>query len=191
MGVFLNNLYNYIMLLISSSSIYGSLLACLLIFLESIIPILPLFVFIGIMMLKYGYFLGFIISYVLTCLGCFMAFYLSSKINNNYIVKKIKKNFKFIKKLNKISLCNLALIIAIPFTPAFLVNILSSISGMSFKKYSIAILIGKIFLIFFWGFIATSLVESLKNPKILILIIFMLLIAYIIAKIVNKQFQIK
>ncbi len=120
-----------------------------------------------------------------------MAFYLSSKINNNYIVKKIKKNFKFIKKLNKISLCNLALIIAIPFTPAFLVNILSSISGMSFKKYSIAILIGKIFLIFFWGFIATSLVESLKNPKILILIIFMLLIAYIIAKIVNKQFQIK
>ena len=94
-------------------------------------------------------------------------------------------------KIDKISLSNLSLIIAVPFTPAFAVNIASSLSEMQFKKFFFAILIGKIFLVFFWGFIGTSLIESLKNPKILIIIGIMLIIAYILSKYATKKLDIE
>ena len=64
-------------------------------------------------------------------------------------------------------------------------------SNMDTKKYLISIIIGKIFLVYFWGFIGTSLIESISNPKILIEIGIMMLIAFILSKIVNKKYRIE
>ncbi len=194
MGEILNNIYNYIISLVNASTIYGPLLACLLIFFESIMPVLPLFVFITIIFIAYGYGLGFIIAYILTCLGCFFSFWLCRTFLRKFFTKRIRKieNFdKLMKKIDKMNFSYLVLIIAIPFTPAFLVNIASALSQMSFKKFALAIAIGKISLVFFWGFIGTSLLESLRNPKILIVIIIMLLVAYIISKITAKKLNIE
>lgn len=190
---FLNNSYIFLNDLINSSSIYGILFACLLIFLESILPVLPLFVFITIVFEVFGYGIGFLIAYILTCLGCFFAFYLCRSTLKNIFVKKIRKNEKFdklMKRVDDINLSSLAVLIAIPFTPAFLINIASSLSKMDFKKFFFAILIGKISLVIFWGFIGTSLLDSLQNPRIVIVIILMLLIAYIVSKIASKKLNI-
>ena len=84
---------------------------------------------------------------------------------------------------------NLVLLIAIPFTPAFAINIVAGISEMSIKKFLPAIVLGKTFMVFFWGYIGTSLLESIKNPLILIKVLAMLLTAYIVSKIVNKKFK--
>ena len=170
----LNSIYEFIMMLITGSSFYGPIIACLLIFFESIIPVLPLCVFITILFLSYGFLWGYIISYILTCLGCFFSFYLCRKHFRNYFnkrIRKIEKLDKFMKIIDNISLSNLSLLIALPFTPAFLVNVAASISDMKFKKFAISIIIGKLFMVAFWGFIGTSLIESLKNPKIMILIV--------------------
>ncbi len=191
---FFNNLYNVIMDIVTNSVFWGPILACLLIFCESLIPVLPLFVFITIVFIAYGYFIGFILSYILTCLGCFFMFYLCRTFLKNFFTKKVRKIEKFdilMKKIDKISLSNLVLLVAIPFTPAFLINIAAALSEIKFKKFAIAILIGKVSLVFFWGFIGTSLIESLKNPKILIIIIIMLLIAYILSKIATKKLDIE
>lgn len=191
---FLNDIYVFLMELINGSSFYGPIIACLLIFVESIIPALPLFVFITILFISYGYLLGYIISYILTCLGCFFSFYLCRKFLRKYFIKKVRKIDKFnsfMKIIDKISVSNLSVLIAIPFTPAFLVNIAAAISNMDFKKYAISIIIGKLFMVAFWGFIGTSLVESLKNPKIMIIIGIMLLITYAVSKLVNKKLKIE
>ncbi len=191
---FFNNLYNIIMDVVNNSVFWGPILACLLIFCESLIPALPLFVFITIVFIAYGYVIGFIISYILTCLGCFAMFYLCRTFLKKFFTKKIRKIEKFdnlMKKIDKISLSNLVLLIAIPFTPAFLINIAASLSEVKFKKFAIAILIGKVSLVFFWGFIGTSLIESLKNPRILIVILIMLVIAYILSKIATKKLNIE
>ena len=60
---------------------------------------------------------------------------------------------------------------------------------MSIKKFLPAIVLGKTFMVFFWGYIGTSLLESIKNPLILIKVLAMLLTAYIVSKIVNKKFK--
>ena len=191
---FFNNLYNIIMDVVTNSTVWGPILACALIFVESLVPVLPLFVFITIIFIAYGYVIGFIISYILTCLGCFFMFYLCRTFLKNFFTKKIRKiqNFdKLMQKIDKISLSNLVLLIAIPFTPAFLINIAASLSEVKFKKFAVAILIGKVSLVFFWGFIGTSLIESLKNPKILVVVLIMLGIAYIISKIATKKLNIE
>lgn len=193
MEEFLNNVYNLIINIINSSSIFGPLLACLLIFFESILPVLPLFVFITIIFISYGYIIGFILSYILTILGCFFSFYLCRTFLSNFFnnkIRKIKEFDKLMKKIDKMQLSSLVLLIAIPFTPAFIVNIAAAFSKISFKKFAISIILGKIATVFFWGFIGTSLIESLKNPKISIAICVMLLISYLSSKYVTKKLKI-
>lgn len=190
----LTNLYEFIINIINSSNIFGPLFACLLIFIESIIPALPLCVFITIVFIAYGYIFGFIISYILTILGCFLSFYLCRKYLKNFFnkkVRKIKEFDKIMQKIDKISFPNLVLLIALPFTPAFLINIAASLSKMQFKKFALAIFIGKVSIVFFWGFIGTSIIESLKNPKIMLIILIMLIISFILSKLVTKKLKVE
>lgn len=189
----LTSIYEIIMEIINSSSVIGPLFACFLIFIESILPVLPLFVFITIIFISYGYVLGFIIAYILTTLGCYFSFYLCRKFLTNFFNKKVRKIKQFdniMLKIENINFSNLVLLISLPFTPAFLINIASSLSNMEFKKFGIAILIGKIFIVFFWGFIGTTLIESLKNPKIIIIVIIMLVLSYFLSKFVTKKLNI-
>ncbi len=175
-----------------SIGMWGYVLSCFLILIESIVPALPLSVFITLLFYKFGPFLGFIISYIFTILGCLMSYKIfNSKLRykfDNYIDRKdVKKLNKLKNRIKKIKFNNLCLIIAIPFTPAFLINIAAGIVNMNFKKYFYALLIGKIFLIIFWGFVGTSLINSIKNPINLVYIIIMLIICFIISKLVSKR----
>ena len=183
--------YEFIINSVSSSSMWGPILACFLIIIESIIPVLPLFVFITVIFLAYGSVIGFIISWICTCLGCLLSYSLVKYFTTKFIKPENDKLKKLVKIINKISYSELVMLIAIPFTPAFLVNIAAGISKMNTKKFMTAIMIGKISLVLFWGFIGTSLIESISNPKILIEIGIMMLIAFILSRIVNKKYRIE
>lgn len=188
----MENIYEWIMNIITNIGSLSIILNCLLIVLESIIPPLPLSVFITILFLNYGPLLGFLLSWIFTVLGCIISFYLFQTILKKYVDKNLRKyDFanKFLKIIDKIKFSNLVLLISIPFTPAFLVNIVAGISNMNIKKFLPAILIGKISLVLFWGYIGTNLIESIKNPLIIIKIIILSLLAFIISKIVNKKFN--
>ncbi len=179
---------------IETSGAAGALIGCLFIFIESIIPILPLMIFITINFLVFGNLLGFILSWIFTILGCIMSYFIFKKgfgnkfenlTENKELLKKYKKVFK------NITVSQLTILIAIPFTPAFMVNIASGLVKMDFKKYFIALLIGKISLVYFLGFVGTSFIKSISNPIILIKIFTLLIITYIISVIVNKILKIK
>lgn len=175
-----------------SIGIWGYILSCFLIIIESIIPILPLSVFITLLFYKFGYILGFLISYVFTILGCLISYSLfNGKMRiklENYIRNKNKKKLdKIIKSINRIKFVNLCLIIALPFAPAFLINIAAGLSNIKKKKYIIALLIGKIFLIIFWGFIGTSMINSLRRPSNLVLISVLLLVCFILSRFISKK----
>ena len=104
---------------------------------------------------------------------------------NKELLKKYKRIFK------NIDIVHLTLLIAIPFTPAFMVNIAAGLVKMDFKKYFVSLLIGKIALIYFWGFIGTSFIQSIKEPIILVKIGVILLITYIISYSVTKFLKLK
>ena len=156
--------------------------------LESILPFLPLAVFIAINVIAFGPVIGFILSYISTIIGCTLSFYMVRslrKYNNSEFIQKLVDKFESMK------FSNLVIITAVPFTPAFSINIAAGLTKMDFKKYFISLLIGKISLVYFWGFVGTSFIESISNPKILIKIFILLLITYIISIVVNKILKIK
>ncbi len=174
----------------------GPLMGILLVFLESIIPILPLGAFITLNMNAFGFFFGFLISWSATCIGCYASYFVFSTFLSKYFYQFIsKKNAKkmkqSMKKIKKMPLGNLVVLIALPFTPAFLINIASGLAGVSKKKFLIAILIGKIAIVYFWGFIGTSFLESMTDIKTIIIIAIMLIIAYIISKYISKKTNIE
>ena len=181
MGELINTLTSFI-------GQFGYFSGFLLVFLESIIPVLPLSAFVAVNIFTYGNIAGFIVSYLGTVVGCVTAYYLCRKFND-FFEKKYKGNEKVKevkKKLKNINVPTLAVILAIPFTPAFAINIAAGLTNYDFKKFLIAIIIGKLPMIYFWSFIGASLKESLTDWTILIRIIVMLLLSYLVSKVVNK-----
>ena len=175
--------------------VWGPIVGCFFILIESMVPVLPLFVFITLNFLAFGNILGFIISWIFTCVGCFISFLLFRCKVQTWLFKRIKKegliSEKTIDIITNLKFEQLTTIIAVPFTPAFLVNIAAGLSKMSYKKFLGALLIGKIFLVYFWGFVGVSLIESIKNPIYLVRVGILLAIAYVISKIVSKKFKIE
>lgn len=180
--------------IINSLGAFAPVLACLLILVESILPALPLAVFITLNFYYLGTIPGFLISWILTSLGCFISFSLCrTKFKKHFDrmmdKKEHKKLKRFMKVLNELKIEQIAIVVAIPFTPAFIVNIAAGLSNMDKKKFMLSIIIGKFFLVYFWGFIGTSLIESIKNPIILLKIFIALALAFIISKIINKKYK--
>ncbi len=193
MSELFNSFYIFVMNTIDMLGVYGPLLGCIFIILESILPPLPLFVFITLNFVAYGKLVGFIISWICTCIGCFLSYFLVKKFLRNWVLKKIKNVdllTKWMSYIENLSLSKVTVILAIPFTPAFMVNIAAGICNMDFKKFSIAILISKIFLVYFWGVVGTGLLESLHNPRSIITVIVMMVVAYLVSLIIKKVFKI-
>ena len=167
---------------------FGIASGIFLIILESMIPILPLGVFIALNVMTFGEVVGFIVSWLSTVVGCMLAFYICRFLKEKY-EKKYKKDKdinKFRKAIDNISLSNLVLIISLPFTPAFAVNIGAGLSNINPKRYLVALLIGKLPMVFFWGFISKSFLESVSDPYTIAQIAVLLIISYLVSKVVNN-----
>ncbi len=175
--------------------VWGPIVGCFFILIESMIPVLPLFVFITLNFLAFGNIFGFIISWIFTCIGCFISFLLFRCKVQTWLFKRIKKkgiiSEHTIDVITNLKFEELTTIIAIPFTPAFLVNIAAGLSKMSYKKFLGALLIGKVFLVYFWGFVGVSLIDSIKNPIYLVRVLVLMAIAYILSRIISRKFKIE
>lgn len=194
---FMNNISEYFSTFLETLGIWGALISSLLIIVESILPCLPLCVFITFIFLIFGNLIGFFISWICTVIGCYLSFFLFRTKIKTWLEKKIehkkikKKVDKIRTYIDRISVSGLAVLVSIPFTPAFAVNIAAGLSDISKKKFLIGIMIGKLFMVYFWGYIGTTLMECLANPIYLVRILIMLLAAFIISKIVNKYFDVE
>ena len=167
----------------------------LVVFIESIFPIIPLALPIALNLIAFGNIAGFIISYVATILGCFTSYLLFYYLGGTKLIQKILSNKKFkidslTNTIRNISLSKLTVITAIPFTPAFLINIVAGITKLPKRKFIISTLIAKIFMVYFWGFIGKSLLESFTDIKTLTTIVVFLIIFYVISKLLEKKFDV-
>ena len=175
-----------------NAGMWAPLLSSLLIVLEAIFAFLPLCVFVTINLLTMGNIFGCIVSYCCTIVGCFLTLLLC-RVGLNPLFQKFIKNksglTKFMNMIDKMSFSKLVLIISIPLTPSFFVNLAAGLSKIPKKKYFYALLFGKTIIILFWGFLGTSLVDCLTNPLMLIKVILMILVCNLVSKFINKKFD--
>jgi len=174
----------------------GILFGFFLVFLECFIPALPLSVFVALNVNAFGIFVGVLISWIATCVGSTLCYLLFSFLEEKFVKKMLNKKIimkikKGIDKFQTITFSQLVLIITLPFTPSFLINILSGLAGVPKEKFISALLIGKVFTVIFWGYIGKSFIESLVDLESIVYIIVALVIAYIISKIVSRKMNIE
>lgn len=175
---------------------FGPLAGCFLVLLESFLPMLPLGVIVTLNINAFGFFFGTVISWLATCVGCLLAYSLFYNISNKFILKHISEKHKKrllngMAKFKDIPFSHLVIIITLPFTPSFLINILAGFAGMKKEKYILALLIGKLFMIIFWGYIGKSFIESMTDLGSIIFLVIAILVAYVISKIVSKKFKLE
>ena len=173
----------------------GLLVGFLLVLLEAFLPMLPLGVFVGLNINAFGFLPGVLVSWTANVFGSYIAYlffyFISQKVLYKYLKNKtIKKIDEQINKFNKIKFTNLVSIITLPFTPSCFINLLAGISKMSHEKYLSALIIGKAFMITFWGYIGKSFIESMRDIKAIIYIVLILILSYVISKIVSKKMNI-
>lgn len=192
---FINSTVEYLKeLAVNNNIVLVLFLASLTIVIESIIPILPLAVFIALNMLIFGNVVGFIISWVATIIGCTISFYIFRSGLNKYIYKYLEnkeKTKKMINKIDKLKFSHLVLITAVPFAPAFAINIASGLSKMSYRKFFFNILIAKISVVYFWGYIGKSLLESITDINTIIQVVIILVIVYYISEYITKKIKVE
>ncbi|MDD2391322.1 MAG: VTT domain-containing protein [Bacilli bacterium] len=178
-------------IIVNDNIIISILMGLIIVIVESILPILPLAVFIAINTLVMGNALGFVVSWIGTVIGCAISFWLFRKGLSKRLYKNLNstKYSDLMKKMSSVKFSLLVIVTALPFTPAFTINIAAGLSKMSFKKFILAMLIAKISIIFFWGYIGTTLIESISDYKVLIKIVILLLGAYIVSYFVNKKYN--
>lgn len=188
----LNNINEILNEFLLNAGIWAPLLSSILIILEGIFAFLPMFIFVTVNLLTLGNFLGSIVSYFCTVVGNFLIFNLCRIGLSPLFNKKIESKFKFkkiMKLINNLSFSKLVLIISIPLTPSFLVNLSAGLSRIPSKKYLYALMLGKTCIILFWGVLGTSLIDCLTNPLMLIKVILMILICNLTGKLINKKFN--
>ena len=180
--------------LVLNNNIFLSLfIGMFIIVLESIIPILPLALFIALNMIVFGNFIGFMISWVATIMGCSLSFLIFRKGLSHKIYKNIDdkpRTKKLMNIVSHISFSKLVIIMAIPFTPAFSINIGAGLSKLKYKKFLLACMIAKVSVVYFWGFIGTTFVESMTDITVIIKLCVILFVAFVLSKIAINKFDV-
>lgn len=189
----INNFINNFVLQLSSWGLIGGFF---LILLESIIPALPLGLFIGMNMLAFGNVTGFFLSYFSTIIGCMVSFSVFKYVVKDLVLrilnnKTIEKVEVYMEKIKKLDFNCLVILIALPITPASLINMAAGLAKMDSKKYLLALLIGKLAIVYFWGYIGSSILKDIKNPQVILKMIILVLITYIISKIIEKIIKVE
>ena len=196
----LNQFENVLMEFLSYMGVLAPIFCCLLVFLEGIFAFLPLFAFVTINILSLsslfgtfiGTLLGLVLSWIFTILGSFTTFMLFRKIFSNSFrnrIKKKKRTNKFMGIIDDLKYSHLVLIISIPFSPSFFINLSAGLSKINAKKYFCSLIIGKFAQMLFLSFVGVSLVECLTEPIALIKVVVILVAGYILSLIVNKKFD--
>lgn len=168
----------------------GPVVGVLIIVLEAVIPILPLGLFITVNIEAFGVLFGFLISWLSTVVGCMLAYKFSFFLAKKHYKKKGKQLSKVKRIFENITLSNLVLLISIPFFPSFLINIAAGYYKVNSSKFLVALLIGKLSVVYFWGYVGATFIESITDLTVLIRLFLILGGVFVISKLVSSKINI-
>jgi len=153
--------------LLQRYSQFGPLPGILLPFLEALLPILPLVVFVVANAAAYGMWLGFFYSWIGVTLGALLVFLLARLFGNRYgtrIRMRYPRSEKFFGYVERKGFTPIFLLACFPFSPSVIVNIASGMSRIPFHTFMIAMGLGKAVMIFTLSFLGHDLQAMADQP---------------------------
>lgn len=181
---------------IEKYKLLGPFMGIFFTFIESFVPILPLFVIVVANAGAYGLLWGFLLSWLGTVAGSYAFFLLIRKFGNHRIFKPIKNQSQIKKLIHWVDIRGftpLFVLLCLPFTPVVLVNSVAGLSNIKKKYYLLTLFASKPVMIFLMSYLGSDLRAILSAPvKIVVsgLIIFAIWgIGKLIERSLNKRVE--
>lgn len=169
----------------------GIVTGFLLPFLDAFFPFLPLFAFIIANVNAYGVLVGFIISWLGSVTGSYIVFLLIRKYGHLKLLSYLRKN-KQVKKLTvwveTHGFSPVFIFFCFPFTPSAAVTIVAGLSRMNNFLYLLALMGGKLVMIFTMAFIGHNIYSLIHNPVRSIFVGIIIFLLWYIGKRIEKRF---
>jgi uncharacterized membrane protein YdjX (TVP38/TMEM64 family) len=156
-----------IMELINTYRSFGPLPGILLPMLEAFLPFLPLFLFVMANASAFGLWLGFLFSWIGAFSGALLVFLLIRKFGQKRALQFIKRHPKVQKLMRWVERHGfgpLFILLCFPFTPSAIVNIVAGLSKINTYQYLLAVMTGKLVMIFTISFVGYDIQSLLTKP---------------------------
>ncbi|WP_077617199.1 TVP38/TMEM64 family protein [Bacillus sinesaloumensis] len=173
---------------------FGPLPGILLPMLEAFLPFLPLVAFVVANANAFGLWLGFLYSWVGAIGGALLVFFLVRKYGQ-------KRFFSFVSRHKKVKgLINwverhgfgpLFLLFCFPFTPSAAINLVAGLSRVSTAQFVLAVLCGKLVMIFTISFIGYDIRALIQQPVRTIIVAIIIFVLWIVGKRVEAWLKVK
>jgi len=168
---------------------WGPLAGVLFPVVEAFLPILPLVGFVIMNVAVFGFFFGYLYSWIGNCLGSFLLFLLLRKVGAKKIEEKIRKS-KYrttLEKIKRKQLNLLFLLYCFPFTPSFLLSGAAALTNMRTEVFLAVLLPSKFVMLLILAFIGENVSSFFENPaKSIFFIIFILFVNYLFKYLFEK-----
>ncbi|KPH79186.1 hypothetical protein AFL42_00275 [Oceanobacillus caeni] len=183
---------DFIMQLLDQYEGLGPVPGFVLPFIEAFLPFLPLIVFVLTNAAAYGLFEGFLLSWLGASSGAVVVFIIIRQVRNRKWVKKIRKNKQVTAVtswVDKHGFGPLFVLLAFPFSPSSIINVVAGLSKISIQQFALAVLLGKSVMIFSISYVGSSIMEFAEKPMKTIIVLIIIGLFWIIGKVVEKRLE--
>jgi uncharacterized membrane protein YdjX (TVP38/TMEM64 family) len=174
-----------IMELIQQYKALGPFAGILLPMLEAFLPFLPLVVFVMANANAFGLWFGFLFSWIGAAAGALLVFVLVRRYGDTRVFRFLRNN-RQVKRLtrwvDKHGFGPLFLLLCFPFTPSALVNVVAGLSSISIAQYMLAVLTGKMVMIFTISFIGYDIISLVKQPIRTVIVGVIIFVLWLVGK---------
>lgn len=157
----------------------------LLVIIEAFIPVLPLFAIVVININSFGFIIGFLTSYSGSVAGSFLVFivvrYLFRAMAQRYIVRRERLD-KMLTFVDERGFTLMFILLALPFTPTSVINVIAAISNLRPKVYLLILVAAKAIMILSMSAVGYEVTAFFDSPVRMILSIVFLVLLYIFSK---------
>ena len=164
---------------------FGILYGFFLVLIESFLPILPLFVIVVLNINSFGFIVGVLISYAASVTGSYLLFIAVRKLFRKRAQQYIRKRRplrKWLDFLNRNSFVFLFIMLALPFTPTSLMNVLAAIADIKRAAYLYILLGAKAFMILSMALVGYDVTAFFTSPVRLVFSAILLVVLYFVSK---------
>lgn len=180
--------------LLRDYSSFGPLPGIMLPLLEAFIPVLPLVVFVVANAAAFGLWLGFLYSWIGAVAGSLLVFLLIRKYGQRRFFSFISKHKKvkgLINWVERHGFGPIFLLYCFPFTPSAIINVVAGLSKVSKAQFILAVICGKLVMIFTISFIGYDISALFHKPVKTIILVGVLAILWFVGKRVEAWLKVR
>lgn len=167
----------------------GIFVGLLLVFIESFLPFLPLIVIVILNTNAYGFFIGFLMSYLGSVLGSYSVFLVVRNFLKAPATRYINKHKTLIKMrefIDRRGFTFLFILMSLPFTPSSVVNVIAGVSNVKKRVYLYILIGAKFIMILSISIVGHDVTTFFTSPTRLILSVVFLVVLYVISKLYER-----